>query len=103
MTLKIEVTCSSEMSDDFQWTRGCTSEDLNLHNLHPCSSFLADMYSLSILALLATCCTLISCFAYFSTLKMGATFSTKTSVDFQRTSWRYIQEDRNLRKSIELN
>jgi hypothetical protein len=32
----------------------------------------------------------ISCSAYFSTLKMGAICSSKTSVDFQRTTRRYI-------------
>jgi hypothetical protein len=35
---------------------------------------------------------LVSCLAYSSTLKMEATHSTKTSVDFQQTMLHYIQE-----------
>jgi hypothetical protein len=35
---------------------------------------------------------LVSCSAYYSTLKMEATCSSETSADFQRTTWRYIQE-----------
>jgi hypothetical protein len=37
-----------------------------------------------------------SCLAYFSTLKMEAICSFKTSVDFQRTALRYIPEDGTL-------
>jgi hypothetical protein len=37
--------------------------------------------------------TLVSCSAYSSTLKMEAMFSSKTSVNFQRTTQRYIPED----------
>jgi hypothetical protein len=47
-------------------------------------------------ALFAPCFMLISCLAYPSTLKMEVTCSTETSVDFQRTTWRYIPEDRTL-------
>jgi hypothetical protein len=39
---------------------------------------------------------LVPCLAYSSTLKMKATCSSKTSVDFQQT-WQYIREDRTLR------
>jgi hypothetical protein len=34
--------------------------------------------------------------AYFSTLKMEATFSSEMSIDFQRITLRYIPEDRTL-------
>jgi hypothetical protein len=44
------------------------------------------------LVLLATCFMLISCLAYFSTLKMEITSSSETSVDFQRTTWHCIPE-----------
>jgi hypothetical protein len=37
---------------------------------------------------------LVSCLAYSSTLKMKATCSSETSVDFQRTTQRYIPEKR---------
>jgi hypothetical protein len=37
--------------------------------------------------------TLVSCSAYSSTLKMEAICSSETSVDFQRTTLRYIPED----------
>jgi hypothetical protein len=40
--------------------------------------------------------TLASCLAYSSTLKMEATCLSETSVDFQRTTRRYIPEDRIL-------
>jgi hypothetical protein len=35
----------------------------------------------------------------FSTLKMEATYSSETSVDFQRTTRRYIPEDSTVRNS----
>jgi hypothetical protein len=41
--------------------------------------------------------TLISCLAYSSALKMEATCSSETSVDFQRAKRCYIPEDRTLR------
>jgi hypothetical protein len=46
--------------------------------------------------LLATCFMLVSCLAYSSTLKMEARCFSETSVDFQRTTRRYIPEDRTL-------
>jgi hypothetical protein len=39
---------------------------------------------------------LISYLAGISTLKMEATYSSMMSVDFQRTTWRNMQEDRTL-------
>jgi hypothetical protein len=47
-------------------------------------------------ALLVTCFTLVSCLAYSSTLKLEVTRSFETWVDFKRTTWRYISEDRSL-------
>jgi hypothetical protein len=47
-------------------------------------------------ALLAARFMPVSCLAYSSTLKMEATCSSGTSVDFQRTARRYIPEDRTL-------
>jgi hypothetical protein len=44
-------------------------------------------------ALLATCFIPVYCLAYSSTLKMEA-ISSETSVDFHRTTWRYIAEGR---------
>jgi hypothetical protein len=46
--------------------------------------------------LLATCFTLFSSVAYFSTLKMKATCRSLTLVDFQRTTRHYIPEYRIL-------
>jgi hypothetical protein len=40
--------------------------------------------------------TPVSCLAYSSNLRMEATCSSETSVDFQRTARRYIPEDRTL-------
>jgi hypothetical protein len=37
--------------------------------------------------------------AYYSVLKMEATFYSEKSVDFQRTTWRYIPEDRTLHQN----
>jgi hypothetical protein len=45
-------------------------------------------------ALLATCFMLVSCLAYYLTLKIEVTYSSKTSVDFQWTTQHYIPEDR---------
>jgi hypothetical protein len=47
-------------------------------------------------ALLATSFILFSCFAYFSTIKTEATYSSETSFDLQRTTRRYIPVDRIL-------
>jgi hypothetical protein len=41
--------------------------------------------------------TLVFCSVYSCTLKMEATYSSKTSVGFQRTTRRYIPENRTLR------
>jgi hypothetical protein len=43
-------------------------------------------------ALFATCFTLVYCSAYSSTLNVDAIYSSETSVDFQRTTQRYILE-----------
>jgi hypothetical protein len=40
--------------------------------------------------------TLVSCLAYFSTLKTEVTCSSEALVDFQRTTRDYIPEDRTL-------
>jgi hypothetical protein len=48
------------------------------------------------LPLHAVCFSLISCLAY-STLNIEATCYSETSVDFQRTTRRYIPEERTLR------
>jgi hypothetical protein len=48
------------------------------------------------LALFATCARLVSCLAYSFSMKLEARCSSETSADFQRTTWRYIREDRNL-------
>jgi hypothetical protein len=42
--------------------------------------------------------TLVSSLAYYSTLKMEATCFPETSFDLQRSTWRYIPEDRTLHK-----
>jgi hypothetical protein len=39
---------------------------------------------------------LVSCLAYFSTSKMATTGSSEASVGFQRTTRRYIPEDKTL-------
>jgi hypothetical protein len=43
---------------------------------------------------------LVSCLAYSSTLKVDATSSSETSVNFQRTTRRYIPEERTLQFQI---
>jgi hypothetical protein len=50
-------------------------------------------------ALLAICFSLASCLAYSWTLKIEVTCSSEMSVDFQRTTMRYILEVRNLLNS----
>jgi hypothetical protein len=42
---------------------------------------------------------LVSCLAYSSTMKTEATCSSETSVDFLRSTRRYIPDDRNLQFS----
>jgi hypothetical protein len=41
----------------------------------------------------AACLMIVSCFAYSSTLKMNAIYSSRTSVGFQLIALRYIPED----------
>jgi hypothetical protein len=58
----------------------------------PTESFCAHFALLS-----ATACFLpTSRLAYSSSLKMGVTCSSETSLDFQWTTWHYIQENRTL-------
>jgi hypothetical protein len=47
-----------------------------------------------------TCFTLVSWLACYLTLKMEATCSSESSVDFQRTTRRYIPEDKTLHKWV---
>jgi hypothetical protein len=44
-------------------------------------------------SLLPTCFLLVSCSAYYSILKMEATYSSETSVHIQRTTQRIMPED----------
>jgi hypothetical protein len=44
--------------------------------------------------------TLVSCVAYYSTMKIEAICSSETSVDVQQTTWCYIPEDRTLEIAI---
>jgi hypothetical protein len=55
------------------------------------------------LCLFAICFTLISCFAYYSTLKTEAKCSPETSVEFWRTTRRYSLEDRTLQSTTLLS
>jgi hypothetical protein len=48
----------------------------------------------------AACCMLVFCLAYSSTLKMEVTYSSGTSLTFQRTIRRYISEDRIIHNHI---
>jgi hypothetical protein len=48
------------------------------------------------MTLLALCFTLLSCMAYSPIQKMEATCSSETSVNLQRSTRRYIPEDRTL-------
>jgi hypothetical protein len=51
-------------------------------------------WSITLCTLFATCIALVSCFAHSSAVKMEAICSSETSVDFQRTTQRYIQSNR---------
>jgi hypothetical protein len=53
-----------------------------LWDMAPCTPLLANSF------------ILVSCLVYSSTLKMEAIFSSKTEVDFQRSTRRYIPQDR---------
>jgi hypothetical protein len=44
--------------------------------------------------LLAACLMMVSCVAYSSTLKMETLCSSETSVDFHRTTWLYIIDEK---------
>jgi hypothetical protein len=54
-----------------------------------------EPYLLGYKALLHAYFMLVSCLAYSSTLKMEVSCYSKTSVDFQRTTQRYIPKDRS--------
>jgi hypothetical protein len=53
-------------------------------------------------ALFATCFTVASCLTYSSILKMEATCSSETSVDFQLTTRRSVPEDKTFLKILNL-
>jgi hypothetical protein len=57
----------------------------------------AEYREISLRALFATCFTLTSFLAYSSILKMEATCSSETSIEFRRTTRRNIPQDRTLR------
>jgi hypothetical protein len=48
------------------------------------------------LNVITVCLMLVSCFVYFSILKMEASYSSKRSVNFQQNTLRYVPEDRTL-------
>jgi hypothetical protein len=55
---------------------------------------------LTAVALLATRFTLVSCLTYSSTVKMEATKSSETSIDFQRNTRCYISRGRTVHRHI---
>jgi hypothetical protein len=67
---------------------------LFLWDITPCSPLKANRSFGG--TLLVTCFMLVSWWAYSSTLNMEATCSSETTFDFQRTTKRYIIEDRTL-------
>jgi hypothetical protein len=60
-------------------------------------------FGLSARAPLATCFMLGSSLAYSSTLTMEATYSSETSVDFERITRRYISKERTVHMFIIIN
>jgi hypothetical protein len=62
-------------------------------DITPCGSLKANRRFGGTELYLLLAFTLVSCFVFSSTLNMEATFSSKTSVDFQRTTRRYIPDD----------
>jgi hypothetical protein len=65
-------------------------------DITPCSPMKVGRSFGRCLKMLAARFTMDSCLAYSSTLKMEATCSSEMSVAFQRTTRRYIPEDRTL-------
>jgi hypothetical protein len=53
--------------------------------------------SKEIILLFVACFMLVSCLVYYSTLMMESTYCSEKSVDFQRTTWRYILDNKILR------
>jgi hypothetical protein len=77
------------------------SHRANQRELTSCLPCLSEI-STSRLLCLPPAFTLVSRFAYSSTLKMEATCPSEISTDFQRTTRRYIPEDRILQEIISL-
>jgi hypothetical protein len=50
--------------------------------------------------LLPTAFMLAYCLDYYMTLKMEAIYFSETSVDIERTTWRYIPENTSLYKEV---
>jgi hypothetical protein len=73
----------------------CLAEDGGYMFLLRVRRFSADCTKLYP-AVSATRFMLVSCLAYSSTVKIEATCSSETSVEFHRTTRRYIPEDRTL-------
>jgi hypothetical protein len=68
------------------WLNNCWLEKLHFRYITTCSPLKVK--------LVPNYFTLVSGLVYYSTSKMEATYSSETSVDFQRTTWHYILEDR---------
>jgi hypothetical protein len=62
-------------------------------NVTPCSPLKAIRRFGGICSSIATCFMLVSGLPYSSTLKMEATYSSETTVDFEQTTRRYIPDD----------
>jgi hypothetical protein len=80
--IRFEVLTAAVMKSSIFW------------DIMPCSPLEVNGRSGGSRRSVATYFTLVSCLAYSSTLRMEATCSCETSVDFKRTTRRYITEDR---------
>jgi hypothetical protein len=88
---RIEVLAAVVMKSSDLWDiMPCSLLKVSWHFRETCCLHLRGQSR----ALIATCFTLISSLAYSLTLKMKATCSSKTLVDFQRTTRCYSPEDK---------
>jgi hypothetical protein len=92
-SLRMEAVCSSEISANLYWNTRRNILEVSVLHRHRCEDLKLIIFrGRCRSALLATSFTMVSCADHASTL----TCSSETSIDFQRSTWHNIPDDRIL-------
>jgi hypothetical protein len=97
------VTNTHATVEEFEVLTAVLMKSTIFWDITPCSPLkingrFGGTYRLHLQLYLPSAFTLVSCSAYFSTMKMEAACSSQTSINFQRNTRRYIPEDITLQR-----